>query len=40
MSEIFTHYFMKQTQELRHVFSRGLQRNVGNLGFHIGKIPA
>ncbi len=31
MSEIFTHYFIEETQELRHVFFRGLRRNVGNL---------
>ncbi len=40
MSEIFTHYFIEETQELRLVVFRGLRRNVRNLGFHIGKIPA
>ncbi len=40
MSEIFTHYFIEETQGLRRVVFRGLRRNVRNLGFHIGKIPA
>ncbi len=39
MSEIFTHYFIEETQELRHFFSRH-EETEENLGFHIGKIPA
>ncbi len=29
----FAHYFMEETQELRHVVFRGLRRNLRNLGF-------
>ncbi len=40
MFEIFTHYFIEETQELTNLgmFFRGLRRR--NLGFHIGKMPA
>ncbi len=37
MSEIFTHYFIEETQEHRRVVFRGLRRNVRNLGLHTGK---
>ncbi len=33
-------YTLEETQELRRVVFRRLQRNVRNLGFHVGKNPA